>query len=144
MYVGMYMAMYRAGMYAPKAREAPEANPADRAGGRPHPARSGRLGVDFLQTPVDKMICVAHSLAVNTKKGHATMNRAKALEIARSKYAAFSKAEIDGLMGRNPRFDAKAEFGYDAGWFKVGEFAFNRAEVANDGATSNHGPIAWL
>lgn len=57
------------------------------------------------------------------------MTRTEALEVAKLNHAARTAADIANLFHGGRSFDAAEEFGYEHGWYVVGEFSFSDEEV---------------
>lgn len=71
------------------------------------------------------------------------MTRNEALQIARSNYAANTKARIDFTFGRSSSYD-EAAFGYNHGWYKVGEFNFSTDEITGEPYDHTQGGWAFI
>lgn len=72
------------------------------------------------------------------------MTRTEALDIAKANYAAHRAADIDNLFRGGPAFNAKSEFGYEHGWYEVGEFCFNVEDITGDKYDITQGGWAFI
>lgn len=57
------------------------------------------------------------------------MNRTAALETAKANHAARTAANIAFLFKNGPEVNELEAFGYQHGWYRVGEFSFNIEDV---------------
>lgn len=72
------------------------------------------------------------------------MTRIEALEIAKQKYAAYQKADIEEMFGRGPAFDGFKEYGYRHGWIIVEEYSFNNEDLTGIPYDATQGGFAYL